>query len=591
MFSWSLDRGVTLAVIATIALMMVIGGLAALDADSRTPMLSGAGVLLLAGTALVMNRGSGRLESAEREARLAAARLSVTFASCGDALIATDEQGAVTFINPVAQALTGWREQEARGLPLDQVFRIVNEFTRETVENPVSKVLREGKVVGLANHTVLIARDGTERPIDDSGAPIRDVDNEVQGVILVFRDVTSRKLSEQARERLIRVESEREAALAANRAKDDFLALLSHELRNPLAAMLGWVQVMRSGKLGESEKERAIGGIQRSVMQQKRLVSDLLDVSRIISGRLSIERGPLDIDELVSECVEAHRSHAEAAGLELVCARAGAPVIVAGDRERLEEIVANLLSNAIKFTEPGGRVTVTMERDAQRAVIAVADTGVGMSPEQLGHIFDRFWQAETGRARRREGLGLGLTIVKHLVEEHDGTIRAESAGLGRGARFSVELPLEVGSKPLAPDTDPRRAAGVELPEGVRVLLVDDDRDGRESMAILLGQHGIRVSTAESSARAMQAFESGSFDVVVTDIGMPREDGYALLRRLREADAARGRRTPVIAVTGYTSGEERNEAIAAGFDEHVGKPPDLAVLLLRIRAVVASRWAE
>jgi PAS domain S-box-containing protein len=564
--------------------------LAARDTQRRqlglgTLAFAAVGALVLAAAAVALNRSSALAQRAKQALELEAARLHVTLNSCGDALITTDVAGSVGLMNPVAQALTGWREEDARGVPLERVFRIVNEFTREPVENPVSKVLREGKVVGLANHTILIARDGSERPIDDSGAPIRSEDGTVHGVVLVFRDVTARKLSEQSRERLVRAEAEREAALAASRAKDDFLAVLSHELRNPLAGMLGWLEVLRSGALSEAEHGRAIGGIERSAFQQQRLVSDLLDVSRIIAGRLSLERGPLDLHVLVAACVEARRGDAESHRLALAYRGPAGSVIVTGDAERLEQVIGNLLSNAIKFSDPGGRVDVSLETARGRAHVIVQDSGIGIERDKLDQIFDRFWQAAKPRTRRQEGLGLGLAIVRHIVEQHGGSVRAESDGAGRGARFVVELPLE--SNALSRAREARRGgAGARTGlAGVRLLLVDDEPDGRESLAFLLAGRGAEVREADSAVEAMRTLAGDAIDAVVTDIGMPREDGYSLLAQIRQRDKDRGVHTPVIAVTGFVSGGDRDDALRAGFDEHVGKPVDVALLAERIRAVL------
>jgi PAS domain S-box-containing protein len=544
--------------------------------------LVGASVLLVAVAAWMLNRRAGLQQEAERRAVREAAHLRVTLESCGDALIATDTSGRVTLLNPVASALTGWKVEEASGLPVDHVFRIVNEFTRETVESPVSKAIREGKIVGLANHTVLIARDGTERPIDDSGAPIRDEKDEVIGVILVFRDVSARKRSEQARERLLLAEAEREAAVLANQAKDEFLAVLSHELRNPLAAMLGWLDLIRMGTLDSSGSLRAIESIERAALRQKRLVSDLLDVSRIVSGRFGVERRPFDLGRLVSDCVEEARAEAAAKGVMFEHRAPGRPLVVSGDPERLEQVVENLFSNALKFTPSGGRIEVALAEAGGRARVVVTDSGAGIAAEMLPRIFERFWQARA-RSARSEGLGLGLAIVKHIVEEHGGTIGAESEGADRGARFTLELPLEVGLQagPAAEDPEPAaREGGARL----AVLLVDDDVDTREALALLLGERDMDVTEAGSVAEAIALLEKGAPDVVVTDIGMPQADGFDLLRSLRKRDEATGRYTPTIAVTGYAAGQDRREALHAGFDDHLAKPVEIDALVAKIRAL-------
>jgi PAS domain S-box-containing protein len=544
--------------------------------------LVGTSALLVAAAAWMLNRRAGLQQEAERRAVREAAHLRVTLDSCGDALIATDASGRVTLLNPVASALTGWKVDEAVGLPVDHVFRILNEFTRETVESPVSKAIREGKVVGLANHTVLIARDGTERPIDDSGAPIRDEHDGVIGVILVFRDVSARKRSEQARERLLLAEAEREAAVLANQAKDEFLAVLSHELRNPLAAMLGWLDLIRMGTLDSSGSLRAIESIERAALRQKRLVSDLLDVSRIVSGRFGVERRPFDLGRLVADCVEEARPEAVAKGVALEHRAAARPLVVSGDPERLEQVVENLLSNALKFTPRGGRIEVALGEADGRARVVVEDTGAGIAADMLPRIFERFWQART-RAARSEGLGLGLAIVKHIVDEHGGTIVAESDGPERGARFALELPIEAGLRTAAPGAQRARDAG-DGGAALAVLLVDDDVDTREALALLLGERGMEVIQAGSVAEAVTALDAAAPDVVVTDIGMPNADGFDLLRRLRERDESTGHRTPAIAVTGYAAGQDRREALRAGFDDHLAKPVEIDALVAKIRAL-------
>lgn len=272
---------------------------------------------------------------AEAEAHAGRARLLTTLRSCGDGLIVTDDAGHVTLLNPVAQALTGWVEEQARGAPIDQVFHIVNEFTRAPVENPVGRVLREGKVVGLANHTVLIARDGSERPIDDSGAPVVGPDGTVYGVVLVFRDVTSRKQAELARERYVRSESEREVAVRANEAKDNFLALVSHELRSPLAGISGWVTLLRRGSLSAAESARALERIGNSTDALKRLIGDLLDLASINAGKLEVVRSPMDIVELVTNTIEECQRHAREKGVALEARLETTQCLVLGDAQRL----------------------------------------------------------------------------------------------------------------------------------------------------------------------------------------------------------------------------------------------------------------
>ncbi len=531
-------------------------------------------LLAMTASAVALQRQMGRRAAAERRTRESEQRLSTTLASIGDAVIATNTAGAVMFMNPVAQAATGWTQADAKGRPLVEVFRIVNEATRQSVENPVDKVLRAGRIVGLANHTILIARDGREIPIDDSAAPIRDGDGEIMGVVLVFRDVGERKQAERDRERSIRAE-------AANQAKDEFLAVLSHELRSPLNAMLGWVRVLKSD---EAQRDRAVEVLERNIAAQTALVQELLDVSRIVSGKLELSLAPVDLAAIVQSTVDFQRPAADEKQLHLSYEPpAGGVLFVDGDRERLHQIIANLLENAIKFTPPGGRVEVALAARAGRAWLSVRDDGAGIAPAFLPHVFERLRQADATQARAHGGLGLGLAIVKYLVERHGGEVWAKSDGPGKGATFEVALPL--GEVPAGARLTPaasRTAMGSRL-QNVSVLLVEDDTDTRVALTLLLELNGAQVVAAASASDAVTAFERARPMVIVSDISMPGGDGYRLLRDLRARDAAR---TPAIAMTGLASNEDRAAALDAGFDEHLPKPvdPDLLIQSLRTLAL-------
>lgn len=532
---------------------------------------------LIAAAIFIARRALAQLRAAEARARLDALRLAATFRSCGDALISTDTAGRILFVNPVAEALTGWREEEAVGLPSDQIFRIVNEHTRETVESPVGRVLREGKVIGLANHTLLIARDGTERPIDDSGAPIRDGDGETQGVILVFRDVSNRKVAEQARERLVRAEAEREIAVAANRAKDDFLAVMSHELRTPLAAMRGWLDLLVTGALPEEDVPGALRRIQRNARLQERLINDLLDVSRIRSGKLDVLRRPVNLAQIARAALTEIEPLASEKGVALVAELPSVPLFVKADEDRLTQVIQNLLSNAVKFTPRGGSARLGVAVVAEdRVRISVSDTGVGLGAEEIDRLFDPFWQAATLPGRRNGGLGLGLAISRHLVEEHGGSIHVESDGPGRGSVFHVDLPLpDIRSHHVA-----LVAATAPSPSlaGSRILLVEDDGDTRLAIETCLRMAGAETSSVGSAEAALAALESAQYDIVVSDIGLPGANGFSLARHLTERSTAVSPRPALVAITGYTSVTERHAALASGFDAHVSKPVDLDELV-------------
>ncbi|MDX2165769.1 MAG: CHASE3 domain-containing protein [Deltaproteobacteria bacterium] len=544
--------------------------------------------LLLSGVAALNAAALQRL-LAERRTRESEERLRITLRSIGDAVIATDPHGRVVFMNEVAQALTGWPEREAIGEPLDAVFRIVNEATRATVESPVAKVLREGQVVGLANHTVLLARDGREHPIDDSGAPIRDADRAIMGVVLVFRDVSDRKAMDEERAARAAAESRaalalaaREAAESANRAKDQFLAVLSHELRSPLNAIVGWLAMLRRGLEG-AQLTRALDTIERNVHQQAQLINDLLDVSRIISGKLSIDDEPIDLAAVMHMAIDNARPAAGNKSVRLDASVGALTGSVRGDVKRLLQVVTNLLNNAVKFTPGGGRIDVKLWQRDQTACIDVIDTGVGIAPEFLPHVFDRFRQADESDARAHGGLGLGLSIVKHLIERHGGTVEALSDGVGCGSTFRVCLPLADGA-PRATPARPSLPSGPTDLNGVAVLVVDDDADTREGMCLALEVNGARVTPADSAAAALLALARELPSVLVSDIGMPGGTGLHLIRTVREQFGA----LPAIAISGYASREDREAALAAGFNEHLAKPVDPGTLLARLRQLVDQR---
>jgi PAS domain S-box-containing protein len=583
------------AFIGAVAALVVLAAMSVwqarrFDSELAGPLTLTAGLALtfLAAAWLLSRRAVVRLDRAQVAARLGEARLHATLQSCGDALIVTDKHGKVTLLNPAAEILTGWSQSAAEGLSLEQVFRIVSESTREPLESPAGPVLRDGTVVGLSDPMLLIARDGTERPIEDSAAPIRGADT--AGVVLVFRDVTARRLSEQARERLLRAEAAREAAVRANEAKDQFLALVSHELRSPLAAIRGWLHLLDGGFVRQAELRGALERISRNTRLQERLVSDLLDISRITAGKLEVMRAPVDLVKVVQIAVDGCVSLAQQKGVAVVLEKHEARIIVLGDEQRLVQSIANLAGNGIKFTPPGGSVLVRVERGDHHAVVTVADDGIGVSPEVIGRLFERFWQADSSKAREHGGLGLGLAITKHLIDEHGGTIDAASAGAGSGSTFTIRLPAldvdSVGEEVPAPSERDSKDL-----TGMHVLLVDDDRDARDATQILLEARGAKVSAAGSVKGAIRSYEAEPPSVVVSDIGMPDVDGYALAGEIRERDALAGTRTPMIALTGYAGTSDFREALQRGFDAHLAKPVDPDNLAVQIAALVRKPRRE
>jgi len=372
-------------------------------------------------------------------------------------------------------------------------------------------------------------------------------------------------------ERAARADAER-----ANRIKDQFLATLSHELRTPLTSMLGWLRMLRSGRLDERTEARALETVERSTRAQAQLINDLLDISRIVSGKLTMELVAVDADEVVAAALEAVRPLAEAKSVALTHQRTANPAVVQGDAGRLQQVVWNLLSNAIKFTPENGAVRAVVAAGETEVSIAVTDTGKGIAPELLPEIFERFRQDSV--TRTQGGLGLGLAIVRHLVGLHGGRVSAESEGVGRGATFVVHLPLS-GVAALSV----RREGPLDFPrlEGVRVLIVDDEPDARALMGTVLGQCGADVATVASAAAALEALRRERYDVLLSDISMPEEDGYQLMRKVRQLNET----IPAAAVTAFARAEDREAALAAGFQLHVAKPVEPAVLARAVESLV------
>ncbi len=717
------------------------------------------GLLLFVGIGLVISGLNEAWRRASTTVTQAAEEFRVTLASIGDAVITTDDEGRVTLLNRVAEALTGWSNPEAAGRRLDEVFVIVDEQSRRPAENPVERVLREGRITGLANHTVLLSKEGREIPIDDSAAPIRTADGRVAGVVMVFRDITERKRAERRqglqhavtrvlaesttldsavpeilrligegldwdlaalwtidreakllrcldiwhrpaakveafaastrqwtfprgvgllgrvwasgepmwftnaaedrdflrafeaatagihgvvfvpvltgtevtgvievlskqvqrpdsdvlvtmssvasrighflerrradedRAGLLAQEQEaRREAEAANRTKDEFLAMLSHELRTPLGVILGWARMLRAGMALPDQVEGALASIERNAQLQARLIEDLLDVSRIVSGKLTLATQPVDLPSIMDATMEAFRSPAETAGVQLTLDidRAIPPLI--GDPARLQQVFWNLLANAIKFTGHGGRVDVRARQVGGFVEVVVRDTGRGIRPEFLPYVFDRFRQDEPTSPGGTGGLGIGLTIVWHLVERHRGTVHAASPGEDRGATFTVRLPLtHVPSD--ARETPTVMAGRHELPsvaatlDGVRVLIVDDDPDTRELLGAILSAAHAEVRSADSVRGARELLAQHQVDVMISDIAMAGEDGYALIGHVRTTEPP-ARHLLAIALTAHVRDEDRARALGAGFDAYVPKPADpsdLIRLIARHRA--------
>jgi PAS domain S-box-containing protein len=413
-------------------------------------------------------------------------------------------------------------------------------------------------------------------------------DGVFQGAVSMLTDVTEPKRDREIRER---VEKERAALLqdaerargeaeAANRMKDEFLATLSHELRTPLTSIVGWTKMLRSGQLDPETTTRAIETIDRNARLQTRLIADVLDLSRIVSGKLRLHMTPMELAPIIDAVLDTLRPVAEAKGITLRRAVDERHCPVSGDPDRLQQVVWNLISNALKFTPRGGVVEVGVRCREGEAEISVSDTGIGIGHELLPHVFERFRQGDASSTRSYGGLGLGLAIVRHLVELHGGRVSAHSGGLGQGATFRVRLPRLV--EPVAPgaeEAERRRAGDAEgvprtarnILSGIRVLVVDDEPDARDLVATVLEHQGAEVKTAESAAEALGLVERLRPDVLLSDIEMPGESGYALIHNVRKLPAERGGRVPAAALTAYARLEDRTRALRAGFQMHVPKP--------------------
>jgi PAS domain S-box-containing protein len=516
---------------------------------------------------------------------------SAVTAHLGEGLFAMDREGRLTLMNPAAERLLGWTEAELMGQPVHEVMhsRRADGTAAPLEECPMMAVVAAGTSAQV-DDDVFNRKNGITFPVSYTAAPIVG-DAGVSGVVVTFRDETERREEERKRRELLAREQEaRKEAEAASRTKDEFLATLSHELRTPLNAIVGWAHLLRSGQLDAATAARAVETIDRNAKAQNQLISDILDVSRIVTGKLRLSMEPIQPGPAVEAALDTVRPAAEAKEIELVSSLDPAAGPVLADPNRLQQVVWNLLFNAIKFTPRGGRVEARVGRADSRVEIAVQDTGPGIPPDFLPHVFERFRQGDSSSTRRHGGLGLGLSIVKHLVELHGGTVEADSAGVGQGATFTVKLPLLSVARPAG--VSPRVAAVAagegpadEVPplEGVRVLLVDDDADGRDLITTVLGQRGARVTGTASVAEAMDALGKELPDVILSDIEMPDADGHSFIRKVRALPADRGGAVPAAALTAYARTEDRMQALLSGFQMHVAKP----VQPEELAAVVAS----
>ncbi len=517
------------------------------------------------------------------------------------AIFATDTGGRILSWNPGVRHLLGYEEGEWVGR-LGSIIFTPEDRERGEDATEMEVAAREGRALDERWH---VRRDGTRFWSSGLLMALRDGEGHLRGYSKMLRDATKSRQTEEmlrdANSRLVlaalREQEARADAEEANRLKDEFLATLSHELRTPLTAILGWSRLLSSGKLDERSAARAVEVIERNADAQNQLIEDILDVSRIITGKLALHVEPVDPVVVIESAIEAVRPAAEAKRVELHVLVSSETVPVSGDETRLRQVVWNLLTNAVKFTPEGGRVEARVERAGSYARIKVSDTGEGIDPEFLPYVFDRFRQADATTTRQRGGLGLGLAIVRHLVELHGGTVSAESEGRGRGATFTITLPLAGPGTQPGESEGPRAAREESIPApaedcppslaDLRVLVVDDEPDTLDFIVAALEGCGAEVTTAASAAEAFRLMKEARPDVLVSDIGMPGEDGYSLIRKVRRLGDDEGGKTPAVALTAYAREADRRKAIRAGFQTHMTKPVEPSELV-EVIASLAGR---
>ncbi|PYO03548.1 MAG: hypothetical protein DMD89_01845 [Candidatus Rokuibacteriota bacterium] len=511
----------------------------------------------------------------------AIARLAAIVNSADDAIVSKTLDGVITSWNRAAQAMFGWTAAEAVG----QRITLIIPRERWPEQDEVLARVCKGESIDHFD-TVRVRKSGERIDVSLTVSPVKDARGRIIGASKIARDVSDRKRAEAERTKLLQtVQQAREEAEELNRSKDQFLAVLSHELRTPLNAIFGWARMLQSAAMDEATSRRAIDAILRNATAQVQLVEDLLDVSRIITGKMRLDVQWLDLKSVIESALDAVQPAASAKGLkiETVLDPNAGPVVGAADR--LRQVVWNLLMNAIKFTPRDGRVQVHLRKLKSHVEIVVSDSGEGIQPEILPFIFDRFRQGDSTTTRPHGGLGLGLALVRHLVDLHGGRVRAASEGPGRGATFVVELPVAILGPEAGTTLETSAAMGALPLQNVRVLLVDDDADGLDLTTVMLTNSGAQVKTAVSVAAALDVLESWPADVLVSDIEMPGEDGYELLRRIRAKERGGRTRLPALALTAYGRPEDRRRTLAAGYNLHLAKPIDPSELVLAVANLV------
>jgi PAS domain S-box-containing protein len=553
-----------LAVLSAIATWGTTRGLGPFAQQDRNEalLLLQAFIAAVAVTVLVV----AAIITERRTAQGTIAFLASIVESTDDAVIGKARDGTIVSWNRGAERIYGYTADEAIGRSISIVIPPDRADELARLVRPPSK----GQPVEQYD-TQRVRKDGRIIDVSLTISPIVDSSGKISGTSTVARDVSGRKQAEREREQLLVMERKaRELAEAANRLKSDFLGIVSHELRSPLNAILGWTNLLRRGTLDDRSTARALETVERSAQSQAKMIEDLLDVSRMIGGKVKLDIRPVCLGSVIAAAVQAIAPAAADKRIALEISLDEDAIVVAGDSNRLEQVVSNLLTNAVKFTPMGGRIQVLLRRADGLAEIRVSDNGEGIDPEFLPHVFDRFRQADSSYTRRHSGLGLGLSIVWQLVESHRGSVEATSSGPGQGATFTVKLPLtaECGTE-LHLEGSQMSVGDAPGLEGVRVLVVDDDPETVEVIRATLELHEACVRTAESACEALRVLEQWTPEVIISDIGMPNEDGYSLMSKVRIAKE--GTAISAVALTGYAGLEDADRAREAGYEMHLSKP--------------------
>ena len=497
--------------------------------------------------------------------------------SAPDAMVIVDTAGIIVLINAQTERLFGYPRHELLGQPVEVLvperYRPAHTRHRTTYHGNAHP-----RPMGRGLELFGRRKDGSEFPVEISLSPLDTPEGQL--VASAIRDITERKAAQAERDRLVR---EHTAHAEANRVMDQFLATLSHELRTPLNAVLGWVGLIESGAVPPDKLQNALNTISRNARAQAQLVDDLLDVSRIISGKLQVRSAPLDITEVAESAIEVVSPAARAKRIDLRGRFESRPMLLFGDPDRLQQVMWNLLSNAVKFTPPNGRVELHVASTAGAVVITVRDTGEGIAPGFVPHVFDRFRQADSSTTRPHGGLGLGLAIAKSIVELHGGTIEASSPGAGRGATFRVELPSGMVPERRSSARPPLDLSALRDAD---IVVVDDSDDERVLLKAMFEYAGANVRAFGTVADAFRSLTDRAAQLVISDLAMPEQDGYAFVRHLRRTPGLDA--LPALAVTAHARPEDREAALGAGFDDYVSKPLDREVLLTRAAALLTRR---